>query len=228
MSDEAMQEEVSTTQEASTTETPEQEVTLDDVYKSAGIEESRQQPIQPQPQVQSKPQYQPPQIPDAFDTEAHRQFLANQQIGLQTVAGSVSQMANYLSQVQQREMKAQLEKDISTAVSTVNEVVGHPKPKVIEAMLDAKARENPKFQALWNQRHNKPDAWNQALKAVAREFSKELEVQVDPKLVQSQQARRIAQKQMATTAKDSNENEWDGISEADFGQKWEYMKSQGG
>lgn len=228
MSDELTQEDTSQPVETSSVDTPEQEVTLDDVYKSAGLDEK---PVQAAPQnypQQQAPQYQPqvPNVPDAFDTEAHRQFLANQQIGLQTVAGSVSQIANYLTQVQQREMRAQLEKDISTAVSTVNEIVGHPKPKVIEAMLDAKARENPKFQALWQNRHNKPDAWENALKAVSREFARDLDVKTDPNLVQAQQARKLSQRQMATTAPDRKEDAWDNLPQEQFDQKWQQLLGQ--
>lgn len=210
---------------------PASEPTLDDVYRSAGLDVQPSAPAAAPPQqtqVQQPPQQPPqaPQIPDAFDVDAHRDFLARQQRGLQTTAQAVSQMAQYLTQIQQREAAAQLEKDVASAVQTVNEVVKHPKPKVIEAMLDAKAREDVKFKALFDNRGKNPDAWNRALGVVAREFAKELDVRADPSLIEAQRARQLSQRQMATTAQDPPDNSWDGLSQADFDARWQSMVGQ--
>lgn len=211
----------------------EPEVTLDDVYREAGLDkisqttEPQQIPsISPQVPVQS-PQYvapAAPSIPDPYDTEAFRAYMAQQQAGMTTLQQATIQVANYLSTIQQREAKAALEADIGKAVSTVNEVVKHPNPKVVEAMLDAKARENPQFKALWDNRSKNPTAWNNALKVVSREIAKDFEYKADPRLVDSQKALKAAQRQMATTAPEPDANQkWDGLNTEDFDRAWQQL-----
>jgi len=99
--------------------------------------------------------------------------------------------------------------------------VGHPKPKVIEAMLDAEARENPKFKALWENRSKNPSAWDNALKITAKKFAEDLSVKVDPTLVAAQRARRASQKQMATTAPEEPDEKWSDDSK--FEEQWNQM-----
>lgn len=213
-------------------QTPEREVTLDDVYRQAGIEAQppvQQQPIQQQPVQQQAPAQ--PAIPDPYDTEAFKGYMRQQQQGVTSLQQATSQVVGYLSQLQAKEAKATLDADIGKAVSTVNDVVGHPKPKVIEAMLDAKARENPQFKALWDNRAKNPAAFNSALKIVAKEFAQELDVKVDPRLVESNRALKIAQRQMATTAAEPEtsavEDRLGKATGKDFEIGWEQLVSGG-
>lgn len=212
MSEEATQ--VST--EATAVETT-TEPTLEDVYKSAETE--LQTVARPEVQTATQTATQTaapatPFIPDPYDTKAFKAYLAEQAKGQATMQEALRQVAGLLTEEKQKEAKAALDADLKSAVDTVNEVVGHPKPKVIEAMLDAKAREDGRFKALWENRSKNPAAWNNALKAVAREFATDLSVKVDPALQASQRARKIAQSQMATTEGPKSEvEEWESLPE---------------
>lgn len=213
-------------QTTQTTQVVEAEPTLDDVYKSAGVDESpiqsaTNQPDQPAPhQAQTQIAATPP---DPYDTDAHKAYLQNLASGQANMAQGLNVVAQFLNQQQQAQAKAKLEADLSSAVETVNKVVNHPNPKVIEAMLDAEARGDVRFKKLWDNRDKNPQAWNNALRAASSKFAKELEVKVDPKLRQAQQIRRASQGAMATTdATDESENaQWDNLSTDDFDRKWQ-------
>lgn len=207
------------------------EPTLEDVYKSAAADF---QPAAPAaPAAPAQPAAAPsapaaPYVPDPYDTEAHKAYLAQLAKGQTDTQEALRQVAGYLTQQQQEKARAVLDADIKSAVDTVNEVVGHPKPKVIEAMLDAKAREDVRFKALFDNRAKNPAAWNNALKAVSREFATDLSVKVDPALQASQRARKIAQSQMATTeGPKSDAEEWESMSPADQQAKMNRMLHDG-
>ena len=195
------------------------EPTLEDVYKDAGVDLQPQQPaapIAPERPAYTPPAQAAPHIPDPYDTDAHKAYLQQQALGIAQTQDAVRRLTGYLNQQQQREAHAALQADLKLAVDTVNEVVNHPKPKVVEAMLDAKAREDPRFKALWDNRARNPTAWTNALKAVSKEFAADLSVKVDPSLVAAQRARKIAQGQMATTDNPRNDTEeWESMTLAE-------------
>ena len=215
-----------------TTQVEATEPTLEDVYKSVDLSEPNKQEVQRE--VQQQPQQQqtrqepaPVNVPDPYDTEAFKRYMADVARGQSTLQQGLQAVGSFLTNMQAREARAKMETDIAKAVEVVNEVVGHPKPKVIEAMIDAKAREDVRFKALWEKREQNPTAWQSALKAVAKEFAADVSIQVDPRLVAAQQARKLAQKQMATTAKESPEDSWDGLNQDQFEAKWNQMVSGG-
>lgn len=215
--------------ETSTTQTT-SEPTLDDVYASVKFDEPAQQ-TQVQPQftapVQPVTQPAPSNVPDPYDSEAFKAYMARQESETTTLKQALSQNIAFLSSLQQEEAKKKIDADIQSAVKTVNEVVGFDKPKVIEAMLDAKAREDNRFKQLWDNRSKNPTAWNNALKAVSREIANDLSVKVDPKLSAAQQARRLSQSQMATTRAEEPDDSWNNLNESDFQRKWENMVNRG-
>jgi hypothetical protein len=95
-------------------------------------------------------------------------------------------------------------------------------------MLDAKAREDGRFKALFENRSKNPAAWNNALKAVGREFAADLSVKVDPALVAANRARKLAQSQMATTdGPKSDTEEWESMSAAEQQAKMNRMLHDG-
>lgn len=223
-----MDDQVNVDQQTQTTQAaaPEPEPTLDDVYRSAGI--TSDTPTQQTQQAPTQQTQQPTEtqidIPDPFvDTEGFRRTIAQQHQGLAQTTQAVQAIAQFIQAERAKQAQAVVQKDIADAVGAVNEVVNHPKPKVVEAMLHAKAMEDPKFQALWNNRHKNKDAWNSALKVVAKEFQRELDVKADAGLVEAQRARRVAQGQMATTAQERSDDSWDGLAQADFDARWQAM-----
>ena len=206
-----------------TEQTKEQDVTLDDVYRDAGLDkivETQQAPQQQQQVQEQKPE--PLSVPDPYDTEAFKAYQARLQAETTALRHNQARLAEYVTKTERERLKSALESDIKSSVEKVNEVVNHPKPKVVEAMLDAEARENPKFKALWENRTKNPQAWDNALKVVAKKFSEDLSVQVDPKLVEAQRLRKDSQKQMATTTEVEESNEkWKDDSK--FDQNWEQL-----
>jgi len=205
-----------------TEQTKEQDVTLDDVYRDAGLDKIVETQTQQQPQTQQETRTEPLSVPDPYDTEAFKAYQARLQAETTALRHNQARLAEYVTKTERERMKSALEGDIKSAVEKVNDTVNHPKPKVVEAMLDAEARENPKFKALWENRTKNPQAWDNALKVVAKKFSEDLSVQVDPKLVEAQRLRKDSQKQMATTTEVEESNEkWKDDSK--FDQNWEQL-----
>lgn len=203
------------------------EPTLDDVYREAGLSEPTQPtqaqpaPTQAQPTQPSEPAA--PRLPDPQDPEGMRQYMASRDQGQTELTKAVKVMAGHLTLQSQREAQAKLETDIKSAVETVNDIVQHPKPKVIEAMIDAEARSDYRFKALWENRHKNPAAFNKALGVIAKRFQEDLSVKVDPKLTDAQRQRKLAQSAMATTAPDENEGDTRFNDPATFDQEWEKL-----
>lgn len=216
------------TSQATQTTTSAPEPTLDDVYREAGITDSatQQQTTQSQDSQQQTQQttVAPIDVPDPFtETERFKATIAQQHQGMQVTQQAVQAIAQFISAQRAQEIQKVVRKDIDDAVKTVNEVVGHSSPKVIEAMLNVKATEDAKFKALWENRYKNPEGWKKALGVVSREFQKEFDVKADAGLVEAQRARRVAQGQMATTVQSKPDDSWDGLSQDEFQQRWQSM-----
>ena len=140
---------------------------------------------------------------------------------------SLSQIQNIVVREQMQRAQAKLQADIGKAVETVNAEVNHPKPKVIEAILDAKAREDYRFKQLFDNRDKNPAAWEKALKVVAKEIKNDFSLKVDPNLQESQRQRKLAQSAMATTAAPEKDDEWSNLTQEEFDAKWQRMASGG-
>lgn len=199
------------------------EQTLDDVYKQYGVEdqvkEFRQQPVQqPQPQ-----QTVTPDIPSPLDEERWRAYEMQKLNGLTGLQQSLQQIATNFTQFQVEQQRSKLEADIKSAVGKVNEEVNHSNPKVIEFYLHAKADEDPRFKAIWDNRQKNPKALDAALKAVAREIAGDFEMKVDPQLAENQRARKISQQQMATTKAEEPDERWGKLSESEFDSEWQNL-----
>ena len=223
------------TQQTSTETTVEKEVTLDDVYRDAGLDKLAEQSEQRHeyvPQQQQQPQkVEPSSIPDAYDADNFKAFLATQAGSTQALHQAVTQMAAHLS-AQQRDASLKVtQADIQSAVSTLSEAVEGVKPKALEAYLDGAVREDSRLKAIWENRAKNPTAWNNALKIVSKQAQEDFSVRLDPDLQRAQRARKESQKQMATTTNDkaSNSTE-DRLGKAqgqEFSIGWEQLISGG-
>jgi len=220
-----MSDETVVTQEApQPTETPTTEPTLDDVYKEAGAltqPEPQREPQAPRQPIIQQPHE--PVVPDPYDTAAHRAYLTQLSQGQTVLQNGLAQVAHFLTAQQQAEAKRAMEADVSKAVETMKESAPDMKPKMLEALLDAKAREDTRFKSLWDNRSKNPDAWDKAVKAYGRQMASEFQVKVDPKLQAAQQARKIAQGAMATTATETPDSKWDSMKQDEFASNWERM-----
>ena len=217
--------------ENSTTQSDTAEPTLDDVYASVKFDEPATVQTQPSAPIAPVPQVQQPvpsSVPDPYDSENFKAYMARQEAGTTELRNALSSTLSFLSNVQQQEAKKVIDADIQDAVKQVNEFVGFDKPKVIEAMLDAKAREDVRFKQLWENRKKNPAAWGNALKAVRREIANDLSVKVDPNLSNAQRARKLSQSQMATTQhEDDKEPDWAAKGAAEFDAGWQNLVGRG-
>lgn len=190
------------TTQSTTQQTTEKEVTLDDVYRDAGLDkaaETTQQTTTTEARTETTAKVEPSSIPDPYDAENFKAYMAREAAGKTELTQAVKNIAGFLTAQQQKAAVETTRADIEKAVGTINETVGHPKPKVIEAALDGMVREDPRLKAIWNNREKNPTAWSNALKIVTKQIAEDFSAKVDPNLVAAQRARKESQKQMATT-----------------------------
>jgi len=183
---------------------------LEKVYTDFKIEadaaEFKPQPKQDSPQVQAPVA---PKVPDPFDPNfgAYQQQLAT---GLTALNQNLADTQARLTNMQQQLTYERTEADIKQAVGTIVEKSGL-KPSIAEVALQAKARDDPRFRAIWNNRAKNPVALKAALSAVADEFQAEFTVKQDPQLVENQRAVQASRNAMATTQKQTDQDKWAGM-----------------
>lgn len=228
------QTQAATASEQQTSETT-KEVTLDDVYRDAGLDKIAAQEVQQTTKQETRTEEtgkaEPSSIPDPYDTENFKAYLARQAAGTTELNKAVREVAQFLTAQQQKVALEQTKADIEKSVSAIDEVVQLGKPKVIEAYLDGMVREDPRMKALWENRGKNPVAWTNACKVAAKKMSDEFSVKVDPELQKAQRARKDSQQQMATTANDKKSNPIEerlgAAKGADFSRAWEALVSGG-
>lgn len=179
---------------------------LDDVYKQFNIEETAQsfQPQSPQPAVTNQPQS--PKVPDPFDPNfsTYQQQLAQ---GLTALQQGVVQLHQQQTQLKTELQRERTEAEIKKAAGFIAEKAGID-ADIAEIALEAKARQDPKLLAIWNNRHKNQKALNAALEALSGEFKERFAVRQDPQLVENQRAVKVSQQQMATTTRESDSDKW--------------------
>jgi hypothetical protein len=208
------QADTSTTQTTQTTTPAPAPAPLEKVYKDFNIEADAAE-FKPQPTQQPQQQPQQPQIkvPDPFDPNfgAYQAQIAT---GLTVLNQALAQTKGELTQMQQKLAQERTEADIKQAVGTIVEKTGL-KPTIAEVALQAKAREDPRFLKVWNNRRDNPEAFKRALEAVSDEFKAEYTVRQDPQLVENQRAIQASRNQMATTQKQSQQDQWASMTPAE-------------
>lgn len=185
---------------------------LEKVYKDYGVEAEAAsfKPETQAPQAPAQPQYQQPAPqPQKFDP-----FDPSFPAHMQNVAQAAAQAQSALSQLQgqhtalQRQLHSQrVEADLKQAVGVVAEKSGLD-PDIAEVALEARARKDPKFLHIWNNRAQNPKAFQAALDAFSGEAKERFAVKQDPQLVENQRAVRASQQSMATTTKETENDRW--------------------
>lgn len=210
------------TQAMQTETAVEPETTLDDVYKEYGIESVARQFQETTAPTQSPPQN--PQhgmsVPDPVsDPDGYTRFQMEQASRLQALQQSSTQYGEVLSKIVQEAQTRKVQADINNAVAFIKQKVGGEiEDEMLEVALDLKARRDPRFLQVFNDRDKNPAAWNKALDAVSREFGKKFSVRSDPQLVENQRAVRASQGAISTPHQVPGE--WNGIDQSDFDRKW--------
>lgn len=201
----------STEQQTSTEAAPEQ--TLEQVYKQFNVEETANQfqpqfqPSAPAPQPQQQPAApQQPVVGDVpdpiLDPQGFKSWSATQ---TQETRRALSQLAQTQQQIYVAEMRRQEEADIRSAVSKVKEKIGDIDDDFVEIALGQRARKDPKFHAVYQNRHKNPAAWNAALGAVATEIKGKYQFRQDPQLTENLRAAKQST-QNSLTSKDTGSN----------------------
>jgi len=167
---------------------------LDDVIGEFNIGE---QNIEPQPQQFAQEQAVQPQVQtlDPFDEAQMQQFQQNNANQFGQISGDMNSLSERLAHFEQMEAQKAIDADVKSAVDTVNKIVGHDNDKWIEFQLQDKARTNPGFQKLWDNRAQNPQAFQKALTAIGNELkANSTEMLSDPQLAENQRA--VNQSQM--------------------------------
>lgn len=222
-----------TTQEVETTTNEPQvntdEPTLDDLYKEAGLEQPAPQ-VQTQQQQVQQPQQEVPvkeEIPDPFDVENFKAFIAKQQSDLVATKKSQEAFVNAIKAEQQKAFVAKLEDDIKQAADYVAKESGIENNNLATFELNERARTDAKFKALWESRDSSPQAkaaFTKALAVVSREIGKKYEIKTDPQLVANRKALAASRQSSATTSQEEgNEPAWASATGAEFQMNWERL-----
>jgi hypothetical protein len=212
------------------------ELSLEDVYKEAGITgASPQTPAPVAPVVEVKPVVPAEiEIPDAYD-DGHKAFL--QSLVAKQNALEQNQLSVTAKELQRERAaaNAKLEEDISEATSFLQENAGFDslpydaagKAQLARYELETLANRDPKFQQLWVSRNNSPAhkaALQKALTVVSKNLAKRFEGNIDPKLAANRRALKAAQSSSATTeAASEGASSLDGLSGAAFERAWQQM-----
>ena len=227
-----MSEQTSTEPSSGNDATPETP-TLNDVYKEYGIEDqaaqfeqARQQP-QPQQTQHQQPQQPAVQIPDpTLDPAGYRAYEAQKLQDTQYLRQTLSQVAGQLNNFQKQAAQAAEEADIRRAVNSLKEKVPGIDDDMLEIALGHKARRDPKFMSLWQQRNQKPEAWQKALNAVATEIGSKFSARTDPQLTENTRAMKAAAQAASTTRAPDGKQFSDDPKQ--FQKDWDAYVSSGG
>lgn len=208
------------TVEAVETATEADTPTLEDISQEFSVEEQisnfQAQPEQTQTQTQFTPD--PISDPDAYNQYAQQQASSLNNLG-KTVEDLTTKLGTYEQQLAEQKLAA----DVDAAVAKVNEKLGLD-PKMTEIALEHEYRDNPSFKKIWDNRGQNPKAFDKALGVVADKFSNVFSVSQDHQLTQNQLAAKQSLKTMAKTTQPDANSEWEGLSSAEFEQKWAEMR----
>lgn len=122
------------------------------------------------------------------------------------------EVREYIRRQQAREVR----EDIDSAVKTV---VGDSdmNDRVVRALLNDEAQQNPRFLKAWNERHDNPKGWGRVLKAFRSDIDKMFEPKVDQAVTEDVAAVRQAVRGASTKAPDPDEvPDFRGKSDAEF------------
>ena len=222
-------------QRTSTEQSTSDEQTLEQVYQKFNVEETanqfQQEPVRQQPQQDSHQNQQQPlggEIPDpVLDQSGFKSWLATQNRELKQTLGALQSTQQQLAVSEYRRRE---ESDIKSAVQTVKERIGTDvDDDFVEISLGVKARRDPKFAAVYAQRHKNPAAWRAALGAVANELKGKTQFRQDSQLTENVRAARQSTQTSLTSKETSSDNPMDKrLSEAksqrEFEQIWSEMQ----
>lgn len=210
---------------------PEQAETLDQVYAKFNVDQQAQEFSPQRQQAPQQPQYQAPpvqpqtmeafgSVPDPImNPDQHKAWLLSQNTqirqALSHLHGAQQQMA--AERIRQKE-----EVDIKNAVATVKAKVEGVDDDFIEIALGQKARKDPRFLSVYNNRDKNPQAWNAALNAVSNEFKQKFAYKPDAQIAENvRAAKQSTQSSLTTRDKSGSSNPLEQRLEGKVGREFE-------
>ena len=175
-------------------------------------------------QQQWAPQSQQPWLPDPIaDPDGFINFSRQQVESLSKLDNTVKSLTDKIQSYEQQTLQQKIDADVERAVSKVNEKL-KVDPMLAEIALEKMYRTDTNFKKIWDNRDKNPKAFDKALDVLANKLAPTFSVRQDPQLTENQLAAKKSQQTMASTAKADNNAEWEGLSEAEFWQKWNAHK----
>ncbi len=203
------------------------EPTLDDLYKESGLEQVAQPQTQAPAPVQQPVQQTTEEVPDPFDVEQHKAYLANLAAELKATKQSHEAITNAVRAEQQKAYVAKIEEDIKQAADYVAKESGIENVNLATFELNERARTDPKFKAIWEGRESSTQAkaaFSKALGVVSREIGKKYEIKSDPQLVANRKALAASRTSSATTTQEEvNEPAWASSTGVEFQLNWDRL-----
>ena len=175
---------------------PEVVTTLDDVISEFNIDPD------PKPTVTAEPktvEFATPEIVDPLDAEQWSNYQSQQSQNQAALQGQLQDLNSKLTQYEQDKMQALVDADIKAAVDSVSKDLDDSDPVMVELYLEKRARENPGFRHIWENRSKNPKALDKALGAITNELKGKFSIKADPQLAENQRAIQQAQQSSNTT-----------------------------
>ena len=180
---------------------------LESVYKRFNVEAEansfQARPVQREQQQAPRVEQEEVSIPDpTLQPDQYKAYELKKARELSSSKQALQQLDGKLNGILRATVKAQEEADIRGAVSDINDHLGDRKldPDEVEIRLGTKARKDPRFMSIWQNRNQNPAALKAALKAIASEIGKKTEYRLDPQIAENQRALKEATSTKATTA----------------------------
>lgn len=135
----------------------------------------------------------------------------------------VREAVRFARESRERSAREATDKAISEAVKVAkDELTDLPvelSDRAVRGLLEAYAGENPKFTQAFVNRHKNPDAWNKALRVVAKDFRNDFSP-VDRNATDDREAIASAVRAASTPAQRSEETpDWGRMSDAEFNRR---------
>lgn len=153
-------------------------------------------PAAPQaPEPAAEPQIVAPVAPTTFDPldeNSVNQFVQQTAQSNTALHSELQSLNQKLDSIEQDKIRDQVEAEIKTAASEISEKAGIDKDYA-EFQLEKKARENPGFQSIWDNRKQNPTAYKAALDAISNELVGKTDFKIDPQIAENHRAAQQSQ-----------------------------------
>jgi len=167
------------------------EPTLDDVISEFNIGQpvQTQQPVEvPTEQTfapQAPQEYAPQTEIDVYDPNSIQSFVDNRVNGQQQ---ALNQLQSQVDQMRQKETDLQVNADIKQAVGVLTSNIDGLDPDMAESFLEMKARKDPSFKSIWDNRSANPQALEKAMGIISSQAKNMFSVKPNEQLVENQRA----------------------------------------